>query len=70
MTPQANTKDTELILLLGRLDGKMDTVLANQTDHDTRIRDLEKHRWFNLGASAVVSGAMSFAIALMGVLPR
>ncbi|MCA2979318.1 MAG: hypothetical protein INH37_13600 [Myxococcaceae bacterium] len=70
MTPQANTKDTELILLLGRLDGKMDTVLANQTDHDTRIRDLEKNRWFNLGISAAVSGAMSFAIALMGVLPR
>lgn len=61
---------TELVLLLGRLDGKMDTVLQNQTNHDSRIRDLEKGRWFNLGASGAVGGIVSAGIALMGALPK
>ena len=65
--PQSST---ELVLLLGRLDGKMDTVLANQKNHDTRIRDLEKGRWFNLGASGAIAGLVSTGIALAGVLPR
>lgn len=64
------TNTTELVLLLGRLDGKMDTVLNNQTNHDTRIRELEKGRWFNLGAGAAISSLISGGIALMGALPR
>lgn len=59
-----------MILLLGRLDGKMDTLLLQQTNHDQRIRELEKGRWFNLGVSGTIGGLVSAAIALMGALPK
>lgn len=67
---QQPQSSTELVLLLGRLDGKLDTVLTRQMDHDIRIRDLEKGRWFNLGASGAVATLVSTGIALAGVLPR
>lgn len=70
MQEQTTQPSTELVLLLGRLDGKMDTVLSNQGNHDTRLRDLERARWFNLGASGAVAGLVSIAIAIAGVLPR
>lgn len=62
--------NNELILLIGRLDGKMDTVLLQQSSQEQRIRELEKGRWFNLGASGAVGGIVSTIIALAGVLPR
>lgn len=65
-----NVNSNELILLIGRLDGKMDTLLMQQNNHDDRLRELEKGRWFNLGVAAAVSGIVSTLIALMGVLPR
>lgn len=70
MDKQPSQSNTELVLLLGRLDGKLDTVLARQTDHDSRIRDLEKGRWFNMGVSGAVATIVSTGIALAGVLPR
>lgn len=62
--------DSDLLLLLGRLDGKMDTLIAQQATHDTRIRDLERSKWVTQGFAAAVSGIVTFAIHLIGVLPK
>lgn len=67
---------------MGRLEGKMDQVLAAQLDqrekhkdHEDRIRSLEKHKGrvigIAAGAGAVVSGVAWFVSQLSksGVLP-
>lgn len=65
-----NESPNDLVLLLGRLDGKMDALLLQQNNHDQRIRELEKGRWFNLGVAGTVGGLVSAGIALMGALPK
>lgn len=62
--------DSDLLLLLGRLDGKMDTLIAQQATHDNRIRDLERSKWMTQGFAAAVSGGVTFLIHLLGVLPK
>lgn len=58
----------ELMLALGRLEGKLDAVLQMQRIHeeqikslDERVRKLEHARSFSIGAAAVV-GALSSAL--------
>ncbi|MBK8189220.1 MAG: hypothetical protein IPK79_02085 [Vampirovibrionales bacterium] len=63
-------KDNETIFLhLGRLEGKVDAILSNQTlmanqldDHDDRIGKLEHHHSWFLGASAVVASVVATAV--------
>lgn len=75
-----NTRTTrpspELLLLLGRLDGKMDAVLqrmdANDKVHDdleNRISALEHWRTYILGIAAILSALIStFATKLTSFL--
>ena len=65
MTMQHND---ELFLAIGRLEGKVDSILAQQsrqTDeikaHDARIRSLEHSRGYMLGWSAAIGAGMSMA---------
>ncbi len=65
---QRNSNE-ELFLHLGRLEGKVDAILSNQTlmanqldDHDESIGKLEQHRAWFLGASAVVASVVATAI--------
>lgn len=58
-----------LFLHLGRLEGKVDAILANQTlmaneqaEHDKRIGKLEHHHSWFLGASAVVASVVASAV--------
>ena len=58
-----------LFLHLGRLEGKVDAILANQTlmaneleEHDDRIGKLEHHHSWFLGASAVVASVVATAV--------
>lgn len=60
--------DENLFLALGRLEGKVDSILALQKvqeeqikEHDTRLRALENSRAFLMGGSAVV-GAIASAL--------
>jgi len=58
----------ELFLAIGRLEGKVDSILAQQSRqndelkaHDARIRSLEHSRGYMLGWSAAIGAMFSFA---------
>jgi hypothetical protein len=62
----------ELLLALGRLEGKVDSILTAQAIHteelnrlDKRMRDLEQSRSWLLGAAAVMGAAASFLIHVL-----
>ena len=59
----------ELLLALGRLEGKVDALITRQTVHDeeldrmdSRLRKLENSRSWLMGASAAIGASMSFLI--------
>ena len=56
----------ELFLAIGRLEGKVDSLLSMQhrqseelKDHDTRLRSLEHSRGYMLGWAAAIGAGMS-----------
>jgi hypothetical protein len=58
----------ELFLAIGRLEGKVDSLLAMQghqqeelKDHDTRLRNLEHARGYVMGVSAAIGAIVSVA---------
>tara|TARA_R100000808_G_C2135273_1_gene143691 strand:+ start:1535 stop:1747 length:213 start_codon:yes stop_codon:yes gene_type:complete len=60
----------DLLLALGRLEGKMDALIAitnahNETiqKHDERLRELENSRSALIGAVAILSTAISAGVA-------
>lgn len=62
-------QNDNLFLHLGRLEGKVDAILSNQTlmaneleEHDDRIGKLEHHHSWFLGASAVVASVVATAV--------
>jgi hypothetical protein len=48
-SPMYNT-DPELIAGLARIEQKVDSLLTGSTDHETRLRTLERWRWGIVGA--------------------
>lgn len=71
--PASNNDD--LLLLVGRIDGKLDTLLHTSSTHETRIALLEAWRNRLAGAVAVLSSAVAadhlpagVVKALLGVL--
>ena len=57
----------ELLLALGRLEGKVDSLITSLAVHDEelnrldhRVRNLEQSRSWMLGAAAVIGAAASF----------
>ena len=64
------TSDQDLLLSLGRLEGKMDALIAITNAHnemiqrhDERLRELENSRSALIGAVAILSTAISAAVA-------
>lgn len=64
--------DEQLFLTLGRLEGKVDTLLSLQKvqeeqikEHDQRLRALENSKAFLMGGSAVIGAAVSAAFNLL-----
>ena len=58
----------ELFLAIGRLEGKVDSILAQQSrqndelkSHDNRIRSLEHSRGYMLGWAAAIGAVCSIA---------
>ena len=59
--------ENQIMLALGRLEGKVDAMLTKQKSqdeaiekHDRRIRTLEQSRSWLLGASAIIGASVSF----------
>jgi hypothetical protein len=64
-----NPTDENALFILGRLEGKVDAILANQHnmdkrlgEHETRLGILEQNRSWFLGASAVVASIVATAV--------
>jgi hypothetical protein len=63
----------DLLLAIGRLEGKVDSILATMNRHgeelerlDHRIRRLEQSKSWMLGAAAVVGAVSSFFFKFIG----
>jgi hypothetical protein len=63
-----STHHDELFLAIGRLEGKVDSILAQQSRqndelkaHDNRIRALEHSKSFTMGWAAAIGAAVSIA---------
>lgn len=64
----SSTHHDELFLAIGRLEGKVDSILAQQSrqndelkSHDNRIRALEHSKSFTMGWAAAIGAAVSIA---------
>ena len=64
------TQDQDLLVAIGRLEGKMDALIAITNAHndmiqkqDERLRELEQSRSALIGAVAILSTAISAAVA-------
>lgn len=49
-----------LVLLVGRIDGKMDQMLEQQRSHSSRIADLERDKNRFAGVIACISAAVAW----------
>lgn len=63
----SNQNEVSTILLLGRIDGKLDSVLNRINNHDDRIHDLQKeinslNRWksYTVGILTMISLVAGF----------
>lgn len=45
-------------VILARMEGKLDRLVDDKRDHETRIRALEKKVWAAAGAAAAAGGAI------------
>ena len=66
--PMTSPHHDELFLAIGRLEGKVDSLLAMQghqqeelKDHDARLRNLEHARGYVMGVSAAIGAIVSVA---------
>ncbi len=66
--------DNQILVALGRLEGKVDALISRQAvhdeelqRHDVRLRDLEQGRSWILGAAAVIGAVASFIATKLGV---
>tara|TARA_R110002096_G_scaffold358045_2_gene551209 strand:+ start:196 stop:405 length:210 start_codon:yes stop_codon:yes gene_type:complete len=65
--------DNEILIALGRLEGKVDALIARQAihdeeldRHDKRLRDLEQSKSWLLGIAAAVGAVAGFVINYVG----
>ena len=68
-----NQIDKEILLALGRLEGKVDALITRQTihdeeldRHDLRIRELEKSKSWMFGVAAAIGATVSVALNFIG----
>lgn len=64
--------DNDLLMAIGRLEGKMDALIQMQRIqedqlklHEERIRELEHSKSFLLGVAALAGAASSFAFTML-----
>lgn len=67
-----SSHNEELFLAIGRLEGKVDSLLSMHSqhtdalkEHDERIRSLEYSRGYMLGWSAAIGAGMSLAASYL-----
>lgn len=65
--------DNEILIALGRLEGKVDALMTRQAVHDEelamhdkRLRELEQSKAWMLGAAAVLGAMGAFVVNIIG----
>ena len=58
--------DTNERDMLIRMETKLDVVLAGHTDHESRLRRLERVQWKMSGAASVIGGLIAAGITHVG----
>ena len=65
--------DNEILIALGRLEGKVDALIARQAihdeeldRHDKRLRELEQSKSWLLGVAATAGAVAGFVINYVG----
>jgi len=65
--------DNEILIALGRLEGKVDALIARQAvhdeeldRHDQRLRDLEQSKSWFLGAAGIIGAVSAFIMNYIG----
>jgi hypothetical protein len=65
--------DKEILLALGRLEGKVDALMSRQSRHDKelahqerRIRHLEQSKAWLFGAAACIGAVVSVVVTVIG----
>ena len=66
--------DNQILVALGRLEGKVDSLISRQAvhdeelqRHDVRLRNLEQGRSWLFGAAAVIGAVVSFISSKIGL---
>jgi hypothetical protein len=55
----------DLRVTLARVEGKLDGALASSSDHETRLRKLERAAWMAVGLATAAGGATGAISALL-----
>lgn len=61
-----NPTNVDLLIALARIEAKMDAVSATTTDHEVRIRMLERARW-PLPSIATLAGLVGAVTGLLAL---
>ena len=61
--PPAAGEQTQLLVALARIETKLDSVTTGHTDHETRIRVLERKVWAAAGVAGALAAGGSAAIS-------
>jgi hypothetical protein len=63
MAPESEVPAESTAVILARMEVKLDHALANVTDHESRIRVLERKVWIATGVAGGVGGGLGALIA-------
>lgn len=69
MSPNGDPTSMDLLVVLTRVETKLDAVMGTQTDHEDRIRTLERSRW-PLPSIAALIGVCGVAISTYNMIAR
>lgn len=64
MTQPGSPSDWQVTQLLAQVLAKIDVLIAQNTDHEARLRLLEKSRW-PLGSLGALTGLAALAVAML-----
>jgi hypothetical protein len=67
-TPEPYVPESDERVILARIETKLDTVISQTGDHETRIRKVEKVIWVAAGAAGIGGGAVSQVLGNLGNL--
>lgn len=56
----------DVIDRLARIETKLDTLIIGETDHETRLRSVERGQWKHSGSMLILAPLMTFFASKLG----